>query len=112
MTVTVNQTTEPVNLVWTNGDSNAQTFRFLTGNGNQAMDLTGITINAYAQGTLGNVVELQVQTPDPEDGTVTIHPPAQGLEPDVYDYDIQFHDGQTVNTWIHGRIQVRRDITP
>src|SRR3954469_19359518 len=110
MTVTVNQTTEPVNLVWTNGDTAAQTFRFLTAP-DQPMDLSRVYVGAQARGTLGQLLPLTVQIPDPTDGTLTIHPPLGGLAPDVYDYDIQFNDGATIATWIHGRIQVRRDIT-
>jgi len=110
MTVTVDQTTEPVNLIWTSGDTQSQTFRFLT-KPNHPYDLTGIAITSKARSTLGVSVGLVVQTTDPTDGTVTIHPPSNGLDPDVYDYDIQFDDTDTVQTWVHGRLQVRKDIT-
>jgi hypothetical protein len=110
VTVTVDQTTEPVNLIWTSGDTQSQTFRFLTKQ-NHPYDLTGITITSNARSTLGATIKLIVQTDDPTDGTVTIHPPSAGLNPDLYDYDIQFADTTVTQTWVHGRLQVRKDIT-
>jgi len=109
MTVTVDQTTEPVNLIWTAGDTQNQTFRFLT-DPNTPMDLTGVTVTSKARSTLGVTTALIVQIADPTDGTVTIHSPAN-LDPDVYDYDIQFQDAISTQTWVHGRLQVRKDIT-
>jgi hypothetical protein len=110
MTVTVDKTTEPVNLIWTAGDTQNQTFRFLTAP-DQPVDLTGITISSTARSTLGTTTKLIVQVTDPTNGTVTIHPPTDGLDPDVYDYDIQFADATVTQTWVHGRLQVRKDIT-
>jgi len=109
MTVTVDQTTEPVNLIWTQGDNETQTFRFLTAP-DTPMDLTDTTITCRARSTLGAVVDMQVGVADPTTGVITIHPPPEGLEPDVYDYDIQFADLIGTQTWVHGRIQIRKDV--
>jgi hypothetical protein len=111
MTVTVDLTTEPVNLIWTAGDTQNQTFRFLT-DPDTPMDLTGVIVTSKARSTLGAMITLTVQVSNPTDGTVTIHPPPGGLTPDVYDYDIQFADDLGVQTWVHGRLQVRKDTTP
>jgi hypothetical protein len=111
MPITVDSTTEPVNLIWTCGDSQAQTFRLLT-DPDTPWDLTGVTVNAQARSTLGAVTALPVQIDDPTTGVLAVHSPPNGLDPDVYDYDVQFGDGQQVATWIHGRIQVRKDVTP
>ena len=110
MTITVNTRTEPVNLVWYQGDTTNQTFRFLTAP-DQPWDLTHVYVRATARSTLGQTTELAVQIDNPTDGTVTIHPPQAGLTPDVYDYDVQFNDGQRTASYVHGRIQVHRDVT-
>lgn len=110
MAVTVDTTTEPVNLVWYEGDTQAQTFRFLTAPG-QPWDITTVFIRCQARSTLGQTIELPVQVDNPTDGLVAIHPPLAGLTPDLYDYDIQFNDGQRTATYVRGRIQVRKDVT-
>ena len=110
MTLTVDTTTEPVNLIWNQGDTQGQTFRFLADT-DTPYDLTEFAIQATARNTLGQIQKLTVWIPTPTDGVLTIQPPASGLEPDVYDYDIQFTSDQGVATWIHGRIRVRRDVS-
>ncbi len=110
MTITVDQLTQPVNLVWRQGDSQPQTFRLLSGPG-QPWDLTNVYVKSSARSTLGQTTDLTVGVDDPTGGVLTIHPPLAGLEPDVYDYDVQFNDGQRTATWIHGRIQVKPEVT-
>ena len=110
MTINVNQTTEPVNLTWYQGDSSVQTFRFLTAP-DTPWDLSHVFVRSTARSTLGTSVELTVHIDDPTTGLVSIYPPLAGLVPDLYDYDVQFNDGQRTATWIHGRIQVRKDVT-
>jgi len=109
MTITVNATTTPVNLVWYQGDTQNQTFRFLTAP-DQPWDLTNVYIRSTVRSTIGQTTELTVST-DPTEGLVTIHPPLAGLVPDVYDYDIQFNDGQRTASYVHGRIRLLRDVT-
>lgn len=109
MTITVDTLTQPVNLVWYQGDSQNQSFRFLTAP-DTPWDLSNVYIRATARSNLGETTELAVGT-DPSNGLVTIHPPLAGLEPDVYAYDIQFNDGQRTASYVRGRIKVRRDVT-
>jgi hypothetical protein len=109
VTVTVDATTQPVNLTWYGGDTQNQTFRFLTGP-DQPWDLSNVYTKATARSTTGQTFELTVGV-DPANGLVTIHPPLAGLVPDVYDYDIQMNDGQRTASYIHGRIRVQRDVT-
>jgi len=111
MSITVDTTTQPVNLVWLEGDTQAQTFRFLNGP-DTPWDLSSVFISAEARSTLGVTTALTVQVDDPASGELTIHAPLQGLDPDVYDYDIQFNDGHRTATYIRGRLQVRKDVTP
>jgi len=110
MSITVDTTTAPVNLVWYEGDSQPQTFRFLTAP-DEPWDLSNVFVKAEARSTLGVVTPLTVQLDNPTNGEVTIHAPLQGLDPDIYDYDVQFNDGQRTATYVHGRIQVRKDVT-
>lgn len=105
MTIAVDATTEPVNLTWTCGDNVGQLFRLLVA-ADEGFDLRGILIRAEARGTLGNAEALTVSLPDPEAGYMALHDP--GLEPDVYDYDVQFTPGAT---WIRGRLRIRKDVT-
>jgi hypothetical protein len=108
VSILVDQTTTPVNLVWMCGDSAGQAFRFLAAP-DTPMDLSAITVSADARGTLGDITALTVTVDDPSSGVVHISDP--GLAPDVYDYDIEFDYGATVATWIRGRIQIRKDVT-
>jgi hypothetical protein len=110
VTLTVDTTTEPVNLRWYAGDSSVQTFRCTDAIG-QPVDLTAYTITSKARSTLGETIPLIVNVPTPADGTLVLHAPPGGLDPDVYDYDVQFAAAETVSSWIHGRIQVVEDVT-
>jgi hypothetical protein len=111
MTLTVDTTTEPVNLRWYAGDSSVQTFRCVDAIG-QPVDLASYTITSKARSTLGETTPLTVYVPDPAAGVLSLHAPAKGLDRDLYDYDVQFATGDTVSSWIHGRIQVLGDVTP
>jgi len=107
---TVDQTPATINLVFTRGDNWAQTFRFLTGT--TPFDLTGYTITAAARSTLGELVDLVVTVTDPADGEMQLAPPAAGLEPDLYRYDVQADFSGSVQTWITGYLRVEEDVTP
>jgi hypothetical protein len=110
MSITVDSTTEPVNLIWYCGDNQSQTFRFLTAQ-DEPWDLTGVFVRSQARSTLGKVTDLTVGIDDPTTGVVSLHPPLGGLDPDLYDYDIQFNDGHATASWVHGRLQIRKDVT-
>jgi len=110
VTITVDQLTEPVNLVWRQGDTQPQAFRLLNGP-DIPYDFTGQTVRATARSTLAQLIDLQVGVDDPTTGVVTISPPTGGLEPDLYDYDVEFDDGAQCATWIHGRIHVKPEIS-
>lgn len=107
MSVTVDTTTEPVHLVWTTGDTSGQTFRCL--DGDQPWDLTNIGLRSSARNSLKQTIALTVAVTDPLTGEFTL---TGQLDPDTYDYDVQFdHGNSAVATYIHGRIQVRQDVT-
>jgi hypothetical protein len=106
----VDTATEPINLTWYHGDSQGQSFRLLDAP-DIPRDLTGVTVTSEVRSTLGARTALTVTVTDPTTGVVTISPPLIGLAPDVYEYDVQFDDAGAINTWIHGRIRVRTDIT-
>lgn len=96
------------NLIAYQGDTWAQTFRFL--DGGEPVDLTGATAAAAARATTGVVFDLQA-TVGPEPGEVTIALPEFGLLADVYDYDVEIDQDGAVRTWIRGKLAVRRDVT-
>jgi hypothetical protein len=109
MTITVDQQPEPVNLVTYQGDTWSQTFRFLKAP-DEPWDLSNVFVKATARSTLGQLTQLNVGV-DEAAGTVTIGYPLAGLDPDLYDYDIQFNDGTKTVTYIHGRLRVKGDVT-
>lgn len=100
-----------VNLAAYHGDTYSQQFRFLAGDA--PLDLTSLTIRASAQGTDRQRTELPVTIlGDATDGTILLSLPADGLEPDLYSYDIQATDpAGAINTWVTGHLRMIPDVT-
>jgi hypothetical protein len=109
-TATVAATPATINLVVYHGDTWTQTFRFLTGD--QPIDLAGYTFTASARGSTGYTTPLAVTILDPADGTIMLALPPEGLPPDLYRYDVQADQDETVGTWIRGYLRIQQDVTP
>jgi hypothetical protein len=109
-TLTATGTGLPVtaNLNAYHGDSWSQTFRLMQGA--NPVDLTGCIVTSSCRGTTGDTYTMQVFIDDPTQGTIRIEIP-DGLQPDLYAYDIQVVDAGAVTTWVSGRLQLRGDVT-
>jgi hypothetical protein len=97
-----------VDLEWYRGDSSSQTFRFLSAGA--PISLTGATVACWAQHSDRTVEQLVVVADG--NGEVTISPPAGGIPPGGYAYDVEVTDqAGVVTTWVRGRLSVERDVT-
>jgi hypothetical protein len=111
MIVTADHRPEVVHIRAWRGDHWSSEFRFTAGDGTP-IDLTGETFTSQARSTLGELVALVVSVPVPSNGTIYLQPPAGGLMPDLYDYDIQSNEAGTITTRVRGRLRVEQDSTP
>lgn len=110
-TVVADHRPETVHIrVW-HGDDWTHELRFVTSIGDP-IDLTGTTFTCQVRGTLGDLTPLTVTCPIPTNGTVYLQPPAAGLTPDLYDYDLQGDTAGAIVTRVRGRIRVDQDTTP
>jgi hypothetical protein len=76
-------------------------------------DLTGATAAAAVEDPTGAITSLVATiATDPTTGVVSVGPPAGGLTPSRYEYDVQVTEGSSITTWVHGVMTVQADITP
>lgn len=109
---TVTETGAGLPAVWDidayRGDSWSQTFRFLRGD--EPVDLSGATVEAWARGGSGaDPIPLVVVLGAP--GEVSIQFPVDGLPWQTYLYDVEVTQDGVVQTWVRGKLRVVRDVT-
>jgi hypothetical protein len=90
------------------GDTWVQGFRF--SRGGTAVNLTGATVKSEARDPDGNRTTLNTTVDAPTNGHINLSLPTN-LAPGTYVYDIEVTIGGVVTTWVHGSLNVARDVT-
>lgn len=92
------------------GDTWAQTFRLLEGT--IPVDLTGVTVAAWARSYTDRTHTPLVVTVNGQPGEVTIAQPAGGLAPGKWKYDLEVTSTSgVITTWVRGTLAVTPDVT-
>jgi hypothetical protein len=76
------------------------------------LDLTGATVEAWATNFQEELIALTAVITDATGGVVTIAPPAGGLAPGRYVYDVQATTSDSnTRTWVRGHLDIYRDVS-